>query len=332
MFSLVRRYETSTVVAILKTMKLSMSSSTNIEENDIEFRVLQLMPEQKKAIVRKEPGFMSKVAPSKANTMSPTQDWQAVWPAARTFHPDVVPLPVKQGYKNTKGIHPDKYGNAELMKIPNFLHLTPPIIKRHCAALEQFCTEWPKELETEEACQKHFPVEIITSDYCYSSPTIREPLARVVTLRVKLSSLDLDAHAKDKLLRLVGDRYNPETDIISITADRCPSKVQNLDYVKYLLTALYHVSWRVEPWENEKSEADMEYFDWDKSKSRESLTKLYSWPKTPTDSSYEYIPNSMEYKSAVSDLINKGEDQCSINKYKEAVKNLLNLKHTNNLE
>ncbi|XP_017892379.1 28S ribosomal protein S35, mitochondrial [Ceratina calcarata] len=331
MFSLVRRYETSTIVAVLKTMKLSVSSYTNVE-NDTEFRVLELMPTEKKSVTKRTLDRPLKLAPSKAKTMSPTQDWQAVWPAARTFHPDIVPLPLRQGYQNSKGIHPDKYANAELMKIPNFLHLTPPIVKRHCEALKQFCTKWPEELETEEACQKHFPTEIITSDYCYSSPTIREPLARIVTLRVKLSSLDLDARAKDKMLRLVGDRYNPETDVITITADRCPSRVQNLDYVKYLLTALYHVSWRVEPWENEKSEADMEYYDWDKSKSRESLTKLYNWPKTPTDLSYEYIPNSTEYKTAVSDLINKGEDQCSLNKYKEAVKNLLNLKHTDNLE
>lgn len=46
----------------------------------------------------------------------------------------------------------------------------------------------------------------------------------------------------------------------------------------------------------------------------------------PTDSNYEYIPHATEYKIAVSDLINKGEDQFSINKYKQAVRNVLNLK------
>lgn len=70
----------------------------------------------------------------------------------------------------------------------------------------------------------------------------------------------------------------------------------------------------------------MEYYDWDKSKSRKSLTSMYSWPKMPTDSNYEYIPHATEYKIAVSDLINKGEDQFSINKYKQAVRNVLNLK------
>ena len=35
-----------------------------------------------------------------------------------------------------QGIPPGKYANAELMKIPNFLHLTPAHIKQHCAAMK----------------------------------------------------------------------------------------------------------------------------------------------------------------------------------------------------
>ncbi|XP_033183377.1 mitochondrial ribosomal protein S35 [Bombus vancouverensis nearcticus] len=326
MLSLIRRYETQNIITPLKIMKLSLSSSASIDD-DIEFRVLQLLPSEKKVTNKKlQRNVIVDLVIKKRSEMSANQDWQTIWPAARTFHPDIVPFPLQQGYKNTKGIHPNKYGNAELMKIPNFLHLTPPVIKKHCEALKKFCTRWPEELETNEACVKYFPVEIITSDYCYSSPTIREPLARIVNLRVRLSSLHLNTHAKDKILRLLGDRYNPNTDMITITADRCPSRKQNLDYVKYLLTALFHVSWRFEPWETEKSEVDMEYYDWDKSKSRKSLTSMYSWPNMPTDSNYEYIPHVTEYKIAVSDLINKGEDQFSINKYRQAVKNVLNLK------
>lgn len=60
------------------------------------------------------------------------------------------------------------------MKIPNFLHLTPPAVKKHCSALKQFCTEWPKGLETDEDCDKHFPMTTITTDYCHSSPTIKD--------------------------------------------------------------------------------------------------------------------------------------------------------------
>ena len=111
------------------------------------------------------------------------QDWGSVWPGPRTFHPASVPLPVRQGY-NEKGAPPGKFGNAELMKIPNFLHLTPPVVKRQCEALKRFCTAWPQGLETDAKCEEMFPLEIITSDYCHSSPDIRDPLARIVTIKV----------------------------------------------------------------------------------------------------------------------------------------------------
>ncbi|KAL6420658.1 hypothetical protein ACFW04_014266 [Cataglyphis niger] len=292
-----------------------------------QFRVLELYS-QKRTMQEKRKMRKISIPPPRAVDMPVDQDWSSVWPGARTFHPATVPLPLRQGYVE-KGVPPNKYANAELMKIPNFLHLTPPAIQRHCEALKQFCTKWPTTLEDEEECRKHFPIEIITSDYCYSSPTIREPLARIVNLQIKLSLLHLDNHAKDKLLRLLGNKYNPETDIITITTDRCPTKKQNLEYARYLLTAVYHESWRVEAWEAEKSIADMEYFDWDTSQSRTSLVTLYAWPITPTDYDYETIPHAIEYKIAVSDLINNGEDQYSVNKYKEAVKNLLSFKCDN---
>ena len=77
--------------------------------------------------------------------MKPDQDWPSVWPGPRTFHPASVPLPVRQGFAHLKGQStPGKYANVELMKIPNFLHLTPPAIKRHCEAIQKFCTPWPK--------------------------------------------------------------------------------------------------------------------------------------------------------------------------------------------
>jgi len=36
-----------------------------------------------------------------------------------------------------EGIAPGKYANAELMKIPNFLHLTPAHVRKHCEALKR---------------------------------------------------------------------------------------------------------------------------------------------------------------------------------------------------
>lgn len=115
------------------------------------------------------------------------QDWDAVWSGPRTFHPASVPLPVRQGYTPKGVAAPGKYANAELMKIPNFLHLTPPVIKKQCEALKQFCTAWPKGLETEEKWKRYFPLDVITSDYCHALPTIRNPLSRIVTLKVSHS-------------------------------------------------------------------------------------------------------------------------------------------------
>lgn len=82
----------------------------------------------------------------------------------------------------------------------------------------------------------------------------------------------------------------------------------------------------MEPWEAEKTLADMEYYDWDKHKSRETLVSIHVWPNQPEDLDYETIPHVTEYKIAVSDLINNGEDPHTLNKYKEAVKNMLHLK------
>jgi small subunit ribosomal protein S35 len=74
------------------------------------------------------------------NRMSTDQDWTNVWPTSSMFKQSSVPLPVRQGFiKNlteNDGLPPEKYGNVELIKIPNFLHLTPPHIKKHCEVLK----------------------------------------------------------------------------------------------------------------------------------------------------------------------------------------------------
>ena len=92
------------------------------------------------------------------------------------------------------------------MKIPNFFHLTPIHIKRHCEALKsnyriyfsledlffasffrvnlffsEFCTPFPKE----EHVFEEFPVTIETTDYVYDGPNIRDDRARSVKLEVK---------------------------------------------------------------------------------------------------------------------------------------------------
>merc|ERR1712083_1274276 len=106
----------------------------------------------------------------------------------------------------------------------------------------------------------------------------------------------LDEHARDKLIRLVGTRYNEETGEILLVADRCPYRGQNEDYCKYLLTALYHESWTVEEWES-KAVQDKEVFETEEGDKREALE----------------------------DLLNNGEAAIRILRYKEEVRKLLGL-------
>ncbi|XP_015445529.1 28S ribosomal protein S35, mitochondrial isoform X3 [Pteropus alecto] len=124
-----------------------------------------------------------KALPPRTEKMAVDQDWPSVYPVAAPFKPSVVPLPVRMGYPVKRGVPMAKEGNLELLKIPNFLHLTPVAIKKHCEALRDFCTEWPAALDSDEKCEKHFPIEIDTADYVSSGPSIRNPKARVVTLR-----------------------------------------------------------------------------------------------------------------------------------------------------
>lgn len=140
---------------------------------------------------------------------------------------------------------------------------------------------------------------------------------------MKLSTLNLDAHAKDKFLRLVGDRYNPETDDLTIVTDRCPLRKQNYDYAQYLITALFHESWIKEPWEDTKTEADMEVYIWSRNKSKETSEAIINWGVTGDKKS----PH-LEYSQSVEKLINEGENIQNLDSYKKEVLKLLNLSNS----
>ena len=271
--------------------------------------------------------------------MKTDQDWTNVWPASHTFKWSAIPFPVRQGYVQkmieNEGIPPSRYANAELMKIPNFLHLTPNHIKKHCAALRKFCTAWPAGLETGEDCEKHFPVRVTTQDYVFDGASVRDRRAATVTLQIKLSSLKLDHHARDKLLRIVGERYDTKTDTLTLISDRCPLKRQNEDYVKYLLTAVYHESWKTETWESAKEEEDMEMYTWHMTKSKPRVVKTlnrmrdadpaFLQDRTINEAEIEKIPVVQKFKEALEQLHDEGESLYSLNKYKKSTRDLLNL-------
>ncbi|XP_055373879.1 28S ribosomal protein S35, mitochondrial [Condylostylus longicornis] len=296
----------------------SRRAYSEVVEDD--FRVLNLRAEQTSTRRLRKQKKVDTIIGPRTDKMSENQDWTSVWPGSKTFHPSSVPLPLRQGF-NEKGAPPSKFANAELMKIPNFLHLTPLAIKKHCEAIKPYCTQWPKEIPNEKEWKDLYPIEVITSDYCHGLPTIRNPLSRIVTLKIKMSSLKFDARSKDKFLRLLGEHYNPDTDIITITSDRCPAKIQNFNFCLYILTACYFESHVSEPWENLKQEKDMISYEFSRNKSKETIEKIIELIKknNPT-----VIPKiTLDLAKSIENFINDVECEENIVEYKNEVKKLL---------
>ncbi|EHB15820.1 28S ribosomal protein S35, mitochondrial [Heterocephalus glaber] len=241
--------------------------------------------------------------PLRTEKMAVDQDWPSVYPVAGPFKPSAVPLPVRMGY---------------------------PQLKSTAKLLKDFCTEWPAALGSDEKCVKHFPIETDTADYVSLGPSVRNPKARGATLSVKLSSLNLDDHAKKKLIKLVGERYCKTTDVLTIKTDRCPLKRQNYDYALYL-TVSYHESWKTEEWEKNKTEADMEEYIWKNSSSEKNILEAFlqiSIADKNMEVNKEELLGTKEvenYQKSLVSLKNEGENEITLSQYKESVKRLLNL-------
>ncbi|XP_022098397.1 28S ribosomal protein S35, mitochondrial-like [Acanthaster planci] len=303
------------------------SEIERVSRHSLRGKAMRAMQEK---LRRREP-----LPPPRELRMKEDQDWSNVYPTAAPFKWSAVPLPIRMGYPVRRGIPPHKYGNAELLKIPNFLHLTPPAIKKHCAALKEFCTEWPEGLETDEDCERHFPLEVETSDYLFSGPSLRHPDARIITVKVKLRDLPLDKHARWKLIQLAGQRYNKKTQTLTLTTDRCPVRKQNRNYAMYLLTVLFNEAWITEPWEADITEDDMEEYVWDISPSRRStiatLARMNNKDNMEGEVSpgeeLEYLgsPEVSKYGDAVTALRNTPESHQSLERYKAAALSLLQM-------
>lgn len=202
-------------------------------------------PEQEDVVRIRNPNEIGEKLEKNTMDLPTNIDWPSTWSTAQTFDPNRVPLPVYQGAHRTGGqfrTRMNRWQNSELIKVANFLHLTPQAIKRHTDAIKKFCTKWPKDL-TEEKLNELYPVTVYSTDRVHSSPSIRDPKARVVRLEINISELKLDEHAKDKLIKLLEHRYNPKTGLISIETQDCPFKEQNLELAIYQLTACYFEAW-----------------------------------------------------------------------------------------
>lgn len=254
---------------------------------------------------------------AREESMDENQDWPSVWSTAKTFSPSGVPLPMRQSFEEKNCAPRFKYANTELIKIPNFLHLTPGAIGRHCRAIKKFCTDWPEGLDSDEEVRSHFPVTYVTRDYVHSSPTIRDARSRIVDLCINIKDLNLDPIDEDKLERLLTDRrYDKQTGQIKLTIKACPTKIQNHEYSDYLLTALYFESIKHEEWEEDKPECDWERFYWEKSNSKEKAKEYYrAWNSDAKD-----------------ELIEKGKGDKVIEDYNQSLEKLYERESVDTLE
>ncbi|KAE9554347.1 hypothetical protein FO519_002457 [Halicephalobus sp. NKZ332] len=235
------------------------------------------------------------------------QDWTSVWPTAATYRASVVPLPVRMGTRK----YPEKrapfkrFGNLELLKIPNFLHLTPEHIKRHCEAIKKFCTPFPEELiEKPELADKYLPVRVKYSDYLHQGTSLRDIRARVNTIEVKLKAFGFDKHAEEKFRHLAGNRYNEETDTLTIVTDRCFTRKQNREYADFLLTALYFESRKLESWEEMKQREDNLKVEFEGSKAEKRIIDLVQ-KLTKTDELISPVAEALKGKEVEKEEILK---------------------------
>lgn len=198
-------------------------------------------------------------------------DWSSVYVAAASYDPNIIPLHIRMGrprYRRLGDVPPDQHGNIELLKIPNFFHLTPPAIKKHCEALKEFCVPWPKN-------SINRPVRITTINFLYAGPSIRHPDSRKVKLQVYLKDLNLEGPAHRKFTLLAGNRYNPNNDELTLVTDKCPTRQQNKEYAYFLLSALYYESIKTEPWEKEAENETEKKIDEEVENVRKELNKEY---------------------------------------------------------
>ncbi|CAI5452404.1 unnamed protein product [Caenorhabditis angaria] len=276
-----------------KSKQAVLGSLTVKDDGGEDFRELYTMPKRKlrgqlqleQATGRAEVKQRSRmdindrlaVRQPRSEEMNPDQEWSNVWPAARSFASSVVPLPVRMGTRpNVDKRAPfKKEGNLELVKIPNFLHLTPAAIEKHCNAIKKFCTPFPPELLADSSLQQsELPITVQYNTYIHQGTNIRDIRSRVITMTIDVNSLKLSESSYNKLVRLAKDRYDEKSGLLTIITDRCHTRKQNLEYAYYLLTVLFHESNKLESWENLEERADNLKVNFETSQVRQKLVDL----------------------------------------------------------
>ena len=177
-------------------------------------------------------------------------DFSDVYPSEKPFDPYLIGLPVRGGgHKIRKELPPLAEGNAVFWQSPNFFHLTPPAIEKHCEALRPLLAQWPSDLP-------YCPVEVETTDYLLSGNERYHQDGRHVRMEVDFDSLQLTGRPREKMLELLEDKYDIDRNVIKLESRRCPTKTQNKDYLLYLLKVLYYEANRSEKWEEKRLATD----------------------------------------------------------------------------
>jgi len=237
-------------------------ASEDVEEDDAKYNFLPLKIKPDKISDRIKREYVDLTPPPRSTKMDPEQDWTNVWPTSGVFRHSVAPFPLRMGVvkdaNENNFVVPDKSVNVELLKISNFLHLTPKHVEKHCEVLHQFCTEWPEGLETEEDFDKHFPVEVTTHDYVYSW-SIRDERSKINEVKVKLAALHLDLHARDKIVRLAEGRTalapDPKEEALKLTQIGIEGDTpMNLKKEATMATSIQNITWLNERKLNAKGE------------------------------------------------------------------------------
>lgn len=88
----------------------------------------------------------------------------------------------------------------------------------------------------------------------------------------------------------------------------------------------------MEPWEAEKTVADMEEYSWEDSPSHKNMLDLLARIKMAGEEEGEEVREQLlsqrevqDYKDSVTRLKNEGDNEDTMRQYKEAVKNVLSL-------
>lgn len=75
-------------------------------------------------------------------------------------------------------------------------------------------------IKTDELIEKYLPLTVEYSDYVHQGTSLRDMRSRIITVSAKVDCFKLNPREKNKLLHLLGSRYNHTTKSLKFDTDR----------------------------------------------------------------------------------------------------------------